>query len=149
MKTPKTARLHWVYRTFLDKGDNFRNETGRFTGSWGRRNTHGRQILGQLRSNGTQRVDIWQIGCFLRSSYLPYLIHSTLRHSLRLPSWSRVFSLKLLGRKGEWVKGSFWVFYFLINSLESISLKAASGWQNFGPLNSKVVLRTGKYVSLS
>lgn len=53
-KFQKTVRLHWVYKTVLDKGErsgdgvlDFRSENGLFTGSSGRveHAWHGKEVL--------------------------------------------------------------------------------------------------------
>lgn len=56
---------------------------------------------------------------------LPYLIQIR----------RKFLCLSLLSRKLRTVKGSFWVFCFLINSLKPISQKAIHGSKNLVPFN--------------
>lgn len=71
----------------------------------------------------------WHTGRDLATSLPIYLIQIRLRRS-------RFFRRSLLGRKGRGtnvLSGSF----FLITSLKTMSHRAFSGWQNFGPLHTQ------------
>lgn len=98
-------------------------------------NTRGRQIPArQPRNDGPQ-------GPVQRQSSPEALPRTALnsnqvKANILSPFLKQAFLSEPLWQEKGRVKGSFWVFYFLITSLKSITQKALFwGWQNFGSLH--------------